>query len=713
MNLIKRIGLSGVGDFKPSTLAIKPGATYLYGKNMLDHGNPNAAGKSLFASSVAEIFYDEPIVGTRQDKSKVGKRMIAFRSSKGEEIKIVQQFQGRSEKLQVTVDGQVKANSRTKGFARQQVSEHWPLTEEDYRTYGYLDSSTPHPLVRGTSKQRKDFFTTFFQLDVLDAEKKLLAKQLLELKRIRASWEELSKTFAEVKADMVSKAEREALETDVDVLKADIDKLKTEQDRAMAVRLLLDFESYAKEKLTKLGGQDLDDLEDQIKSLKARIRASLEAEEQRSDYKAYQKALAKYKEESKGLDLETPIEDLQRQVSEYDKAAEELEGLDGERPTKPPKVEKPTTEQKELLRLQGQYEHQLEHARKFKTGTCYACGQDVKQVNADKIGKLLAKVEEDLEQWTAWERYGKKLESYRTDLAAFEKDQARARQLKLLLKTDVDSIRMLLTKRRRLVKPDKVDKPAEVEDPRPLEAQLEVLKFAASNEDKIKELRTLTAKDRKLAKAFDPSELEALTDRLAKIESRLEVHNTVKARASKIRSRLKELEASLDNEEALKLALEAYSDKAVKQMAVEAISERLIAVINQMAPVVFNNYRFEFVWGTQVQLLVHRPKKQTTDVRKLSGAESKLFTLILVFALLMFVPSKKRLSLLTLDEPTASFSDATIEKFHALLPHLLTLVPSILIITPKSAERYKGAHEYTVYRDHTGAEIRRGHPDDN
>jgi ABC-type sugar transport system ATPase subunit len=144
-------------------------------------------------------------------------------------------------------------------------------------------------------------------------------------------------------------------------------------------------------------------------------------------------------------------------------------------------------------------------------------------------------------------------------------------------------------------------------------------------------------------------------------------------------------------------------------MAVDEISRRLMATVNKYAAIAFPNYRFEFVWGAQVRLLVHRPKG-TTDVRKLSGAESKLFTLILTMSQLMFKPKSKRLSLLILDEPSASFSKETLERFHRLLPYMQQLIPSILIVTPKSEERYPGAHEYTVVRDASGATVKKGHP---
>jgi DNA repair exonuclease SbcCD ATPase subunit len=230
----------------------------------------------------------------------------------------------------------------------------------------------------------------------------------------------------------------------------------------------------------------------------------------------------------------------------------------------------------------------------------------------------------------------------------------------------------------------------------------------AHNIETIAELESLTPEQRALR--FDPSELNSLQDELSSMKAKLQVHNTVKVRAKEIKARLDELESAWQKEKALELLIEAYSDKNVKRMIVAAISQHLMASVNQYASLVFKDYSFEFVWGTQIQIIVNRPEG-ATDVRKLSGAESKLFTLILVLSLLKFVPRSKRLSLLVLDEPTASFSEETTEMFHTLLPHLQQIIPSILIITPDSRERLEGANEYTVVRERKGSKIVRGHPE--
>src|SRR5690606_30805286 len=96
----------------------------------------------------------------------------------------------------------------------------------------------------------------------------------------------------------------------------------------------------------------------------------------------------------------------------------------------------------------------------------------------------------------------------------------------------------------------------------------------------------------------------------------------------------------------------------MKRMAIEAVSNLLAQQLNKYSPLVFpNRYQFSIQWDkSKLSILCHRPegKVKVTDVRKLSGAESRLFTYLLVFAQLQFVPKGQRSNLMVLDEPTTN-----------------------------------------------------------
>jgi DNA repair exonuclease SbcCD ATPase subunit len=240
------------------------------------------------------------------------------------------------------------------------------------------------------------------------------------------------------------------------------------------------------------------------------------------------------------------------------------------------------------------------------------------------------------------------------------------------------------------------------------EKLVDLLRTCTSHLDTVRDLLALTPAQRKLSAS---KKLPQYRERVSEIKSKMAVHRAVKDKVASQKERIAKLEHDLKEEEAVKVLVKGFSDKAIKRMAVEAISTRLMQLINHYAQSVFPGYMFDFQWDRQISIIVHRPNGEVSDVRKLSGAESMLFTLILIPALLAFMPAHKRTNVLILDEPSASFSEATMKTFHDLLPVLQKLVPSIIVITPKATERYPGAHEFTVHRTKDGATIKPGHPE--
>jgi len=717
MNIIRAIGLSGIADFKKSVLKIGPGVTYVYGKNMLMGGTGNAAGKSLLGSTVAGIFYDTPIVGTKKDKAKTGVRFIEF-EREGKKVQIQQSHVGRSERFKIYVDGEER-KGRTPSMTKELIPKFWTVSEDEYRTYGHLDANVPHKLVRGSTLERKAFFTSFFQLDRLDAEKKVLSAHSNELKKIRARFSELDTTFRAVKADMLTKDQRIELEAQVEQLEDRLKALRSRGDEAQRIKSLLDFERFSKNQLEELEAAcDIDSLdEDVVDQVRKRIRRARRLSESMDEWKIYKAALVQYQEATADLDMTLDLDELARRSAKFVEATTELKLY--EKLVSPDLLYKPALKQMrqsaqkpdvsraEMAKMEVRLDQMVNHSRKFKGGVCGECGQPVKAHDPDKIDELKTQLELLEMEWQQWDRYVELKAKYDKEMEDYgPKAEARERAERIQNKYREDHA--LYKKRQRIAKPEPVEKPEKPEDVVALNRVLGVFEWGLQNLQTIKDLRALT--DEQRAIKFDADKLEAAQDKMSKAKTKLEVHNTVKARASTMRKRLQEFSAELADEEALLFALEAYDDKAMKKMAVEAISEKMMATINKMSAIVFNDFRFEFVWDTEIRLLVHRGNRPPTDVRTLSGAESKLFTLMLVFSLLMFVPTKKRLSLLILDEPCANFGQGMIERFHALLPHMLVLIPSILVLTPKDYERYQGAAEYTVFRDAGGAQIKKGHP---
>lgn len=696
MNVVQKIGIAGIGPFKKGVvLPIEPGVSFLYGKNLLNGGNANAVGKSLLGNAIGDIFYEPEV---RHDKPKAGKRIVVFKKGKAE-VKIVHEA-GKGERVTMLVNGEDKS-ARTPSQTKKDALAKWGLSSDEFQTYGFVDASVPHPLVKGGTPARKAFFTSFFGLDQMDAEKKVFVKELAEVKKVKAAYAELESAFASARVDMLSKEQRLKIENQLAECEQQLSKLKKRQEQYMEGQRIEAFLAVAGSKLKRL-----DKVTRTSKEVKADIKAANAAAEQQEEYDAYRKALTRYKLQIQHLDMEISFEELESQFKTYTKALNVVQRLsDVELPKKDyVRVKPPKTERAELERKERQLQHALDHSTKFSKGVCETCGQEVKAEKPAAIKAKLKAVQEELEQWDAHEKGERAYKRFKDAYTEAETEIAERDAAQKVVDRMKD-IPEMYEKRRSLIKPEKVERPSEVYDLDALKAELDITVFKEENAELIEELPNYKPVE------FDPAALNAVQERMFKLKARLDLHNSVKTRAQEIRTRLAELKDAMEKQQALELIIEGYSDKAMKKMAIESISKHLMASVNRYAALVFENYSFEFVWGTQIQILVHRPEG-VSDVRKLSGAESMLFTLILILSLLVFVPKSKRLSLLILDEPYASFSDGTAELFTKLLPHITQVIPSVLIITPKSEFRVDNANEFTMVKQHGGTVLKKGHPDE-
>jgi hypothetical protein len=95
------------------------------------------------------------------------------------------------------------------------------------------------------------------------------------------------------------------------------------------------------------------------------------------------------------------------------------------------------------------------------------------------------------------------------------------------------------------------------------------------------------------------------------------------------------------------------------------------------------------IQNREFQLLVQRAQKHTSDVRYLSGAESRLLSLLSLLAFLPLLPDNLRSNICILDEMEANLSRSSRELFiRKSLPVLQKMVPNIFIITPLTAQDF-------------------------
>jgi DNA repair exonuclease SbcCD ATPase subunit len=766
MPSLREISLKDVGPIKDATFKIKPGLSVVYGLNLAsgkNSENGNAVGKSLLFSSLAETIRAVPIIGERSDRIQEGERGAAWTSHTGEDIEVRRSSNGRGDKLELFENGASK-DFRTVAAGKEFIDKHWPLSDVDYSTYVHLDSRAPHPLVMGTSAQRKEFFTDFFNLNVLDAERKLYNAHLRELKEARAAYDEVNTQLASVQARRMSEEDRVKAENDRDTIQDRISALEAKLTSARHVARLLEFGTRFSASIDRIE-KEYPEFDEKIireaheeislqvsgrkierKSKESELR---EVEAALINYANYTRNIAKYTEAFEELSpearavidehgLETALnqsgEAAQKAMklkAQIDALNEQLDVLEAKLDEKlPPKVSAPEQDEEDLRVLERTYKHHLEHAEKFGTGVCDTCGQPVQTKNPEEVKGRLSAVREQLDQHALARKYA--------DAVALRKEQtAKFNEMD-------DRAGMLGEERAKLIKVGKIfkelnslpDKPEPFKGKTPSEAKPESLKKEIENIDR--EIETLRDKETFLGSVLpnidtiidfralteeQKSSVEGmyeLTEQVrnarelhAQALSKLSVEESLAQQVAELRARANELLEKLKEESRIKVLVDAYSDKNIKKLVVEKIGTRLMDLVNRYSQQVFEeNYRFEFIWDTEISLIAHRPNGKTSDVRKLSGAESTLFTIILVCALMSFVPARKRCNFMILDEPTSHMSAHNKEILHNALKLLTGLIPSIIIVTPKMEERYYGAAEYTVVKGRDGiSRLEEGHPD--
>lgn len=767
MPSLREIQLQDVGPIKDITLKIEPGLSVVYGLNQAagkNTENGNAVGKSLLLSSIAETIRGLPIIGERGDRVQEGTRSASFTSHLGKNIDVRRSSNGRGDKLELFEDGK-PLDFRTIAASKEYIDLHWPLSDMDYSTYGHLDSRAPHPLVMGSSAQRKEFFTEFFNLEILDAERKLYNSYLRELKLARASYDEVNTQLASIQARRMSDEDRAQAEKDRDTLQDRLAELEEKVSKAQYVGRLVAFGERSRKEITRLrdefktfNSEAITDIQEEItlklqhaKANRSNVEGSLrQAELTLRDYENYTRNIAKYTEafedlspearaaiDSEGFEsaLEQSGDAAQKAMklkAQIDTLNEQLDALEAKLDEKlPAKVTGPEQDEEDLRVLERTYQHHLQHAKKFGTGVCDSCGQTVQIRDPEEVKERLAAVREQLAQHEAARVYAKAVALRTEQTAKFNELD--------------DKAGVLGEERTKLVKIGKIykelnalpSKPAPFDKIAPsaelidgfraeieaftadIEMQREKSAFLAAifpNIDTFNEFLALTQEQNDAAKELDSLSEQIRTARESYTQalSKLSVEGSLAQQIEELRARADELSAKLKEESRIKFLVEAYSDKNIKKLVVEQIGTRLMALVNNYAQQVFEeSYRFEFIWDTDISILAHRANGKVSDVRKLSGAESTLFTIILVCALLSFVPAKKRCNFMILDEPTSHMSAHNKEILHNALKLLTGLIPSIIIVTPKMEERYHGAREYTVVKGRDGvSRLEEGHPDE-
>lgn len=687
MHIIKRLKLKNCGTYKDCDFHFDKGITTIYGLNRArpNSKNGNGAGKSFLFSQVQDIL-------VKSDKSnKLGSRQLDLITSNKDKVRVkYNRNRLRLVRNGIEEDKSIKGNQKELSKI---VNPYIPL---------YVDAVSGHPLIVGNSTVRKHYLSSFFNLDEIDKEKKILQGKKKGLKSKLA----ILPSLIEEK-NRITLVDIKELKLRLKSINTKLDKYRKLQDRFTEYQKHQIFLNSVKTCLPLVKGIDNSEFKSEIKiteskisRLETRLKDYRDFIEFREELKKYNKKISSIPEKlRKHINSELKSKAFKYEEFKYKYDLIKIKNI--EKPKEISKVEKVD------LILIEKLEHQLEHNKKFGGGFCPTCHQKVKSVDVSKLRKELKKLREKYNSYLEYLEFKKK----RDDYFVLKEENNRLKSKKDSLKSLVDKYKKyhkLYSIVKDLRKPVKRGTDTDVSN---VKAKLKDLKL------KLNALTILEPNIDLLNKKIDKCEdygdrINQLMTSKSRLQAKLEIAKFNNSRYSELEDRIESLAKYRKELKKVELILLAYEDKAMKKMAIEVISEKLTEKINSYRSFFPENYRFEVSWKSNLDILVHREYKNTvvtTDVKKLSGGEYKLFVLILIMSLLNFVPSKDRFNLLILDEPSANMHEETRQIFIQILDVMLKIIPCIVIITPRSEERYKG-REYTVIKEKGKSRIVEGHP---
>lgn len=184
---LKTLKLENIVTYNEATLALDcPGITLIFGNNKdagKDSLKSNGSGKSLLLGVLAETLFDQhPLVTGKTNLKDALYRDGATVTIEFDNYRLVKKLVGKNIKYelhQLTNDGDWQdCQIRTVDYLRERLAELVPLTQEQFFTLHYIDSSRPSVLQRGTHTERLNLLAAVCGLNntahLLDGVKKRL-----------------------------------------------------------------------------------------------------------------------------------------------------------------------------------------------------------------------------------------------------------------------------------------------------------------------------------------------------------------------------------------------------------------------------------------------------------------------------------------------------------------------------------------------------------
>lgn len=671
----------------------KVGTTIVKGRNLNASlsGRANGAGKTLLVSPIQHFKYN-----TKQKSLFTSGSSIRLDVEvDGHEYNFIKSMPKTSVKYDIIKDG-VNVEARTSSIAENLIHDILPQTEEEFYAFTYLDSRRPNDLQFGTPTARLNFFSNIFRLEDFDIVRTKISERIKELSHKTSERSVYASQLSEI----------QLADIDIENLKSKIKAAKKTIKKYEKWQLEKTRQSFYKNTVAKYkhlehynGCEDthVQIIADAFNTKRYNDRAKQHNEQVKKNAVRYEQWKAHEKKLQDIFDTKLKGKALQKHCAEVQRKAEQaydayLEAVE----TKNDLLKDKKRASKIVIKndidinvVNAQLEEAISKLDDLKLNkgksVCSYCGSKIDTKHFKKHTSELEKqikalqVSRDVAKETA--RLKREKENLWNEHKAKTLKNLKVKKVAKPSKVDIYKYDVVDKPEKELKLKPEIDTSKSEDVNTWISVKSEYLKAKANIKDigakpKVKSAKKVIEKYGKQVNDYE--------------------HNV--ARSKELEQKISALDKELEDLPLYEALLVAYSNKGIKLSVMKQLAARIETNMNEYAHLLFPE-KFKFSLNIDLNKfdIMATRSKRTSDIRFLSGAESRSFSLLFMIACLPLIPRNRRSNLIVLDEFEAGLDKPTrellVDKF---LPALNKIVPHIIFITPNDIQADKSVNRTTL-----------------
>ena len=672
----------------------KVGTTIVKGRNLNASlsGRANGAGKTLLVSPIQHFKYN-----TKQKSLFTpGSSIRLDVEVDNHEYSFIKSMPKSSVKYDIIKDG-TNVEARTSSIAENLIHDILPQTEEEFYAFTYLDSRRPNDLQFGTPTTRLNFFSNIFRLEDFDIVRTKISERIKELSHKTSERSVYASQLSEI----------QLADIDIDVIRSKIKAAKKTIKKYEKWQLEKTRQSFYKNTVSKYkhlehynGEEDkhVQILTDAFNVKRHNDRAKQHNEQVKKNkvryekWKAHEEKLQSlFNTKLKGKALQKHCAEVQRKAEQaYDTYLDSVDQRDALLKDKKRAAKIVIKNDIDINVVTAQLEDAISKLDDLKLNkgksVCSYCGS---KIDTKHFKKHTSELEQQIKALQASRDVARETARLKREKENLWNEH-KAKELKSLKKI------------KKLSKPSKIDiyKYDVIDVPEKL-MKLKPEVDTSKSED----IKTWISVKADYLKAKDSikdigakpkvKSAKKVVEKYGKQVNDYE-HNV--ARAKDLETKISALDKELEDLPLYEALLVAYSNKGIKLSVMKQLAARIESNMNEYAHLLFPE-KFKFSLNIDLNKfdIMATRSKRTSDIRFLSGAESRSFSLLFMIACLPLIPRNRRSNLIVLDEFEAGLDKPTrellVDKF---LPALNKIVPHIIFITPNDISADKSVNRTTL-----------------